>query len=75
MNSIFIIFSFGKASVPSQSADMDQENPDPHYVITPDNAKKMLAIHERLRYHFGDFLTQLFNILSRGSLYIYFCLC
>lgn len=27
----------------------DQDDPDPNYVLTMDNAKKILAIHQRLR--------------------------
>lgn len=28
---------------------VDQDDPDPNYVLTMDNAKKILAIHQRLR--------------------------
>ena len=29
---------------------VDDDDPDPNYVLTMDNAKKILAIHQRLRY-------------------------
>ena len=29
---------------------VDDDDPDPNYVLTMDNAKKILAIHQRLRF-------------------------
>ena len=33
-----------------EEAMFKNDDPDPNYVLTMDNAKKILAIHQRLRY-------------------------
>ena len=37
-------------SIVVEEAMFKNDDPDPNYVLTMDNAKKILAIHQRLRY-------------------------
>jgi len=50
-------------------------DPDPNYVLTMDNAKKIIAIHQRLRYPWlCNIRTDILTGLKKYSLYKLMCI-
>ena len=54
----------GASLAANQPLFVDADDPDDKYVLTMDNAKKILAIHQRLRYAVKVFTDQTAKLLA-----------